>query len=143
VTADRSATGLPAHVLDRADVRDALARHDFGRVFALAKKWAGISYYKIGEACGIKPERVGAPARGVGTITSHEKIARISDALLIPGSTCRRQDALSSLSMLDGMETAACSAETSSRLPLPVQDSRLVFGWKTEDAESVRISPTS
>jgi tetratricopeptide (TPR) repeat protein len=83
--ADRSATGIPAHVLDRIDVREALTRHDFGRVFALAKKWAGISYSKIGEACGIKPERVGALARGVGSITSYEKIAQISDALLIPG----------------------------------------------------------
>ncbi|MBO3743275.1 XRE family transcriptional regulator [Actinoplanes flavus] len=83
--ADRAATGIPAHVLDRTDVREALARHDFGRVFALVKKWAGISYSKIGEACGIKPERVGALARGVGSVTSYEKIAQISDALLIPG----------------------------------------------------------
>lgn len=85
VTTDRSPTGMPAHVLERADMRDALTRHDFGQVFALAKKWAGFSYSKIGAACGIKPERVGALARGAGVITSYEKIARIADALLIPG----------------------------------------------------------
>ncbi|MFI7598600.1 XRE family transcriptional regulator [Actinoplanes sp. NPDC049681] len=64
---------------------DALARHDFGQVFALAKKWAGFSYSKIGAACGMKPERVGALARGSGIVTSYEKIARIADALRIPG----------------------------------------------------------
>jgi transcriptional regulator with XRE-family HTH domain len=79
------ATALPAHVLERPDMRDAIARHDFGTVFALARKWAGISYSKIAEACGIKPERVGTLARGEGSITSYEKIARIADAMLIPG----------------------------------------------------------
>ena len=80
-----STTAIPAHVLDRSDMRDALARHDFGEVFVIARKWAGVSYSKIGEACGIKPERVGTLARGMGSITSYEKIAQIADALLIPG----------------------------------------------------------
>jgi hypothetical protein len=66
-------------------MRDALARHDFGVVFAVARKWAGISYSKIGEACGIKPERVGTLAKGIGSITSYDKIAHIADALSIPG----------------------------------------------------------
>ncbi|WP_218917332.1 twin-arginine translocation signal domain-containing protein [Luteipulveratus mongoliensis] len=66
-------------------MRDALARHDFGQVFAISRKWAGISYSKTGAACGIKPERVGTLARGLGAITSFEKIVQIADALLIPG----------------------------------------------------------
>lgn len=66
-------------------MRSALERHDFGSVFALARKWAGISYSKIAEACEIKPERVGTLARGEGSITTYDKITRIADALRIPG----------------------------------------------------------
>jgi tetratricopeptide (TPR) repeat protein len=76
---------IPPEVLQRPDVQDAIARHDFGAVFALARKWAGISYSKIAEACDIKPERVGTLARGQGSITTYEKITRIADALRIPG----------------------------------------------------------
>jgi len=81
----RPETALPPHVLDRADMRDAIAGHDFGTVFALARKWAGISYSKIAEACGVKPERVAALARGEGSITTYEKIIQIADAFRIPG----------------------------------------------------------
>ncbi|MCF0091941.1 sporulation protein [Micromonospora sp. MH99] len=80
-----SPTAIPPHVLQRADMQDAIARHDFGAVFVLARKWAGISYSKIAEACEIKPERVGTLARGQGSIATYEKIAAISDALRIPG----------------------------------------------------------
>jgi transcriptional regulator with XRE-family HTH domain/tetratricopeptide (TPR) repeat protein len=81
---DRAVT-LPRDVLERADMRAALTRHDFGTVFAIARRWAGISYSRLGEACGIKPERVGSLARGEGSITSFEKIAKIADELGIPG----------------------------------------------------------
>jgi transcriptional regulator with XRE-family HTH domain len=76
---------IPSEVLQRPDVREAIERHDFGQVFTLARKWAGISYSRIAEACGIKPDRVGALARGQGNITSYEKIAVIADGLRIPG----------------------------------------------------------
>jgi transcriptional regulator with XRE-family HTH domain len=85
MTDHRPPTALPPHVLDRPDVRDAIQRHDFGAVFVLARKWAGISYSKIAEACGIKPERVGTLARGEGSITTYDKITQIADALRIPG----------------------------------------------------------
>ncbi|MGC9670625.1 hypothetical protein ACNTMW_29280 [Planosporangium sp. 12N6] len=81
----RPVTALPRHVLERSDMRQAIARHDFGTVFTLARKWAGISYSKIAETCAIKPERVGALARGEGSVTSYQKIAQIADALRIPG----------------------------------------------------------
>jgi len=81
----RSPVALPLDVLERADVRDAITRHDFGQLFALARKWAGISFSKIAEECDIKPERVGTLARGQGRITSFEKIARIADVMRIPG----------------------------------------------------------
>ncbi|GAB2880160.1 XRE family transcriptional regulator [Streptomyces mayteni] len=80
-----SPAALPVRVLERPDVRDALARHDFGRVFFLARKWGGISYMKIADACAIKPERVGKLARGEGAITTYEKIATIADGLRVPG----------------------------------------------------------
>ncbi|WP_236568028.1 hypothetical protein [Nocardiopsis sp. FR6] len=78
---------LPTHVLERADVQGALERRDFGTVFRLARKWGGISYSRIAEACDIKAERVGALARGEGAITTHDKILQVCDALRIPGHT--------------------------------------------------------
>ncbi|MFD7506770.1 tetratricopeptide repeat protein [Streptomyces sp. NPDC059850] len=79
-------TALPPRVLERDDVRSALAVRDFGTVFRLARKWGGISYNQIGEACGIKSERVGTVARGDARITSLAKIEEIADALRIPGA---------------------------------------------------------
>ncbi|RAK39732.1 hypothetical protein B0I29_104270 [Actinoplanes lutulentus] len=76
---------IPPAVLQRDDVRDAIARHDFGRLFVLVRKWAGISYSRIAESCSIKPERVGTLARGQGSITTFEKIAAIADGMRIPG----------------------------------------------------------
>ncbi|WP_329545580.1 XRE family transcriptional regulator [Streptomyces sp. NBC_01356] len=78
-------TALPRTLLDRADVRAAIAAHDFGTVFFLARAEAQISYSKIAAECDMKPERVGTLARGHGSVTSFEKVARIADALRIPG----------------------------------------------------------
>ncbi|MFJ4832805.1 XRE family transcriptional regulator [Streptomyces sp. NPDC088747] len=77
---------LPRDLLDRSDMRAAIAAHDFGTVFRLARRDVGISYSKIATECGIKPERVGALARGEGSVTTFEKITRIADALRISGS---------------------------------------------------------
>ncbi|MEU9121946.1 XRE family transcriptional regulator [Streptomyces sp. NPDC048506] len=66
-------------------MKAALAVHDFGTVFRLARSEAGISYSKIAAECDIKPERVGLLARGIGSVTTFEKVARIADALRIPG----------------------------------------------------------
>ncbi|NYI96982.1 hypothetical protein HNR12_003259 [Streptomonospora nanhaiensis] len=76
---------LPDDVLRRPDVEDALEKRDFGRLFFLARQWAGISYSAIAESCEIKPERVGSLARGRGTITSYAKIQQIADGMRIPG----------------------------------------------------------
>lgn len=76
---------LPPHVLERADVRNALNRRDLGEVFALARKWGGISFTKIGEAIDMKAERVGRLARGEGAITTMDKIIQAADGLRIPG----------------------------------------------------------
>lgn len=79
-------TALPHGLLDRADMRTAIRAHDFGTVFRLARSEAGISYSKIAAECDIKPERVGLLARGHGSVTTFEKVARIADALRIPGA---------------------------------------------------------
>ncbi|MFJ8738023.1 transcriptional regulator [Embleya sp. NPDC127516] len=76
---------LPAHVLDRDDMRAALSNRDFGAVFALARKWCGISFQKIADACEINPQRVGTLARGEGRITTIDKVETIADAMRIPG----------------------------------------------------------
>ncbi len=66
-------------------MKAAIAAHDFGIVFRIARSEAGISYSKIAAECDIKPERVGSLARGHGSVTTFEKIAKIADALRIPG----------------------------------------------------------
>ncbi|TDQ53790.1 helix-turn-helix domain-containing protein [Actinorugispora endophytica] len=76
---------LPDHVLARSDVREALAAHDFGTVFRLARKWGGISYSRIAIACDMNPARVGHLAKGNGRVTTHDKITEIADALRVPG----------------------------------------------------------
>lgn len=78
-------TALPRHLLERPDVRSALAAHDFGTVFHVARAEADISYSQIAAECGIKPDRVGTLAKGHGKVTSFEKVVRIADALRIPG----------------------------------------------------------
>ncbi|MER6678808.1 helix-turn-helix transcriptional regulator [Streptomyces sp. NPDC000983] len=64
---------------------EALRAHDFGTVFKLAREHAGISFQKLAAECGIKPERVGALARGLGRVESFGKVAAIADALRVPG----------------------------------------------------------
>lgn len=78
-------TALPPELLDDAEMQRALAEHDFGAVFRLARTRAGISYSRIAAECDIKPERVGTLARGTGRITSFDKVVVIADALRVPG----------------------------------------------------------
>ncbi|MFE4536246.1 XRE family transcriptional regulator [Streptomyces scopuliridis] len=85
MTAYQSPTALPGELLGQEKMRAAIAAHNFGVVFALAREVAEISYSKIAAECDIKPERVGTLARGRGRITSFDKIAKIADALRIPG----------------------------------------------------------
>ncbi|MEU5633519.1 twin-arginine translocation signal domain-containing protein [Streptomyces rishiriensis] len=85
MTGHEPSTALPRRLLERPDVRAALAAHDFGTVFHVARTEAGISYSMIAAECGIKPERVGTLAKGHGRVTTFEKVVRIADALRIPG----------------------------------------------------------
>ncbi|MFJ6435510.1 XRE family transcriptional regulator [Streptomyces sp. NPDC091416] len=78
-------TALPRDLLSDGAVQRALAEHDFGTVFRIARERTGISYSKFAAECDIKAERVGTLARGQGRITTFEKIVQIADALRVPG----------------------------------------------------------
>ncbi|WP_369356493.1 helix-turn-helix domain-containing protein [Streptomyces sp. cg2] len=85
----RPSTAIPSEVLARSDVREAIEAHDFGQLFHLVRKWAGISYNRIAEACDIKSSRISELARGEGSITTLAKIEKVADALRVPGYTLR------------------------------------------------------
>ncbi|MGW0345882.1 XRE family transcriptional regulator [Streptomyces anthocyanicus] len=78
-------TALPQALLDDEEMQRALAVHDFGTVFRLARSRAQVSYSKIAAECDIKPIRVGTLARGEGRVTSFAKVVEIADALRVPG----------------------------------------------------------
>lgn len=76
---------LAPDVLDRADVRAALAEHDFAAVFTLIKKWGGLSQNRIASACQLTPGKVSTIASGSQRVTSFDVVRRIADGLRIPG----------------------------------------------------------
>ncbi|MFJ1951838.1 helix-turn-helix domain-containing protein [Streptomyces microflavus] len=76
---------LAPDVLDRADVRAALAEHDFAAVFTLIKKWGGLSQNRIASACQLTPGKVSTIISGSQRVTSFDVVRRIADALRIPG----------------------------------------------------------
>ncbi|MER5631251.1 helix-turn-helix domain-containing protein [Streptomyces nitrosporeus] len=76
---------LTPDVLDRADVRAALIEHDFAAVFALTKKWGGLSQNRIASACQLTPGKVSTIVSGAQRVTSFEVVCRIADGLGIPG----------------------------------------------------------
>jgi transcriptional regulator with XRE-family HTH domain len=82
-------TALPPQVLERRDVQQALRAHDFGSLFVLIRKWAGISFNRIGDACDIKSSRISQLARGDSSISSMAKIEQVADAFRIPGRMLR------------------------------------------------------
>lgn len=83
---DATTPGLLApDVLDRADVRAALAEHDFAAVFTLIKKWGGLSQNRIASACQLTPGKVSTIASGSQRVTSFDVVRRIADGLRIPG----------------------------------------------------------
>ncbi|MBD0844227.1 helix-turn-helix transcriptional regulator [Streptomyces sp. TRM68416] len=76
---------VPDHLLRDPVFAQALRERDFTAVFAMAHR-AGVSYYRIGEACGMKPERVSKVARGEASVTALDTIERVADALRVPGA---------------------------------------------------------
>ncbi|MFF2515582.1 helix-turn-helix domain-containing protein [Streptomyces sp. NPDC058086] len=76
---------LAPEVLDREDLRRALAEHDFAAAFALIKKWGGLSQNRIASACQLTPGKVSTVISGQQQVTSFDVICRIADGLRIPG----------------------------------------------------------
>ncbi|MFE6554131.1 helix-turn-helix domain-containing protein [Streptomyces sp. NPDC057746] len=76
---------LAAEILEREDLKQALAEHDFAAAFALIKKWGGLSQNRIAVACQLTPSKVSTIISGQQQITSFEVICRIADGLRIPG----------------------------------------------------------
>ncbi|MDX3746710.1 helix-turn-helix transcriptional regulator [Streptomyces sp. AK08-02] len=76
---------LASDVLDREDVKRALAEHDFAAAFALFKKWGGLSQNRIASACQLTPGKVSTIISGRHQVTSFDVVRRISDGLRIPG----------------------------------------------------------
>ncbi|WP_409055661.1 hypothetical protein [Streptomyces sp. SYP-A7185] len=81
----KSPAALPAALRTDPRVVGALARRDIGTVFDLAHSEAGISFNRIGEACGIRPERVSRLAKGDGSVTTLQGLEKVADGLRIPG----------------------------------------------------------
>jgi transcriptional regulator with XRE-family HTH domain len=59
---------------------------DWGAVFHLVRKYAGVSQVRIAAAVDMTPSRIGEVIRGQREITSLDVIERISDRLHIPGT---------------------------------------------------------
>ncbi|WP_425829273.1 helix-turn-helix domain-containing protein [Streptomyces fractus] len=76
---------LASEVLDREDMRRALEEHDFTAVFALAKKYGGLSQNRIAVLCGLTPGKVSNIINGSQRVTSFDVLCRIADGLRIPG----------------------------------------------------------
>lgn len=76
---------LAPDLLEREDVRRALAEHDFAAAFSLIKKYGGLSQNRIASACPLTPGKVSTTISGQQQVTSFEVICRISDGLRIPG----------------------------------------------------------
>ncbi|MEV5258258.1 hypothetical protein AB0L02_09420 [Streptomyces anulatus] len=77
---------LTPDVLDRADIRAALAEHDFAAAFTLIKKWGGLSQNRIASACRLTPGKVSMIISGSQRVISFDVVCRIADGLRIPGS---------------------------------------------------------
>ncbi|MGW0993548.1 helix-turn-helix domain-containing protein [Streptomyces sp. NPDC002523] len=76
---------LAPDVLDRDDLKRALAEHDFAAAFTLIKKWGGLSQNRIAAACQLTPGKVSTIISGQQQVTSFDVICRIADGLRIPG----------------------------------------------------------
>jgi len=73
-------------LLARPEFVSACAARDFGAVFALVRKYEGVSQVRIAAALDMTASRVGEVIRGHRQITSIEVVERISDRLGIPGT---------------------------------------------------------
>src|SRR4051812_47448058 len=81
-----STPSLPSELLRRPEFIAACANRDFGRVFTLVRRYAGLSQVRIAAALDMTPSRVGEVIHGRRQITSLDVVERISDRLRTPGT---------------------------------------------------------
>ncbi|CAM5288219.1 hypothetical protein SALBM135S_03615 [Streptomyces alboniger] len=127
---------LPAGILDREDLRTALAEHDFAAAFALLKKH-GLSQNRIAAACTLTPGKVSQVINGGQQITSFDVVCRIADGLLIPGT-------LLGLAPRPWEQTGDESADEHPDVPPPAVDARTDddVPWRREDTVSMAARMT-
>ncbi|KOT41874.1 NsdA [Streptomyces rimosus subsp. rimosus] len=77
---------LPSALLRSTEFIEACRVRDFGRIFQLMYRKAGIPQGRIAVLCDLTPGRVGDVVQGRRGISSIDVIERISDGLRIPGA---------------------------------------------------------
>lgn len=82
----QSYTGLPPELVASSEFQRACRERDFGQVFQLAKKWAGVYPSRIAALCGMTPSRVGEIMSGRRSLAHIDVIERVADGLRIPGA---------------------------------------------------------
>jgi hypothetical protein len=77
---------LPSTLLTRPEMVAACRSRDFGTIFTLVKRHAGIYPARIAALCGMTPSRVGEIMTGHRGLAHIDVIERVADGLRIPGA---------------------------------------------------------
>ncbi|PLW64837.1 hypothetical protein GQS52_15380 [Streptomyces sp. SCUT-3] len=77
---------LPVALLQDPEMVEACRTRDFGKVFALVRRKAGIYPSRIAALCELTPSRVGEVMAGQRRLLHIDVIERVSDGLRIPGA---------------------------------------------------------
>lgn len=77
---------LPATLLADPEMVNACRTRDFGAVFTLVRRRAGIYPSRIAALCGMTPSRVGEITAGRRKLAHIDVIERVADGLRIPGA---------------------------------------------------------
>lgn len=78
--------GLPSALLTSPEFQLACQERDFGKIFMLCKRKAGVYPSRIAALCGMTPSRVGEVMSGRRTVAHINVIERVADGLRIPGA---------------------------------------------------------
>src|SRR5918998_6114160 len=77
-------TPIPDGFYEDADLRAALARYDFGAVFAAVRQHTGLSQLQLADLLDLSQSRVSAVERGERRLTHVKLAARLATLLGIP-----------------------------------------------------------
>ncbi len=121
----------------RADVIEALRRHDIGHLFRLLAQHAGASQTRLAIACDMTQPKVSGYMRGVAKVATLEVFERIAHGLAMPD---RARNALGLASKADSADSDIPSRNTHSALPAADVSGLLIAdaGNSEEDEPPVR-----